>query len=57
MSYLLRNLRWVLLLGLVFGSLALSGCSSTEPANASERPWNQPMGWENGLPPEMMEGR
>jgi len=26
-----------------------SGCSSTEPDNASVRPWDTPQGWGNGL--------
>ena len=42
---------------LVLGSLGLSGCASTEPDNLSERPWNTPKGWENGLPSGMTEGR
>lgn len=45
------------LLGLVLGALGLSGCASTEPDNMSERPWNSPKGWENGLPSGMTEGR
>lgn len=52
-----RNLRWLFLLSLVLGSLGLSGCASTEPDNLSERPWNTPKGWENGLPSGMTEGR
>ena len=42
-------------LGLV--GILLSGCASTEPENASARPWNQPRGWETGLPPAMYQGR
>jgi len=39
-------------------SLLLGGCASTgDPDNASVRPWNAPMGWENGLPSNMQEGR
>jgi len=34
-----------------------SGCASIEPENASARPWNQPRGWESGLPPAMYQGR
>jgi hypothetical protein len=26
----------------------LAGCSSTEPDNASVRPWNSPEGWQGG---------
>ncbi len=57
MRSLVRNLRWVFLLVLALGALALSGCASTEPDNMSERPWNTPKGWENGLPSTMTEGR
>jgi hypothetical protein len=48
---------WLLLV--LFGviGLFLSGCASLEPENASARPWNQPQGWETGLPPAMYEGR
>ncbi|HET7625156.1 MAG TPA: hypothetical protein VFM25_07815 [Verrucomicrobiae bacterium] len=48
--------RWVLLLSLGVFVAAVSGCSSTNPENASSRPWNSPQGWENGLPNSMMEG-
>ena len=34
---------------------ALAGCASTESENASERPWNTPQGWENGLPSGMFD--
>jgi len=38
--------------------LWVGGCASTsDPDNASVRPWNAPMGWENGLPSNMREGR
>jgi hypothetical protein len=47
---------WTLLLLGVVG-VVLSGCVTTEPENASARPWNQPRGWETGLPPAMYEGR
>jgi len=46
---------WLLLFGL--GGVLLSGCASSEPENYSARPWNQPRGWETGLPPAMYEGR
>ena len=36
-------------------SLGLAGCSSTDPDNASARPWNQPKGWEGGLPAGMYQ--
>jgi hypothetical protein len=37
--------------------LALAGCSTTDSQNLSERPWDSPKNWENGLPSSMMEGR
>ena len=44
-----------LLLCLLFALVLLgaSGCASTEPDNASVRPWNSPIGWENGIPSGM----
>jgi len=45
-------------LGLALVACFFSGCASTgDPDNASVRPWNAPMGWENGLPSNMQEGR
>jgi len=32
-----------------------AGCASTEPENASVRPWNAPEGWENGIPSGMYQ--
>jgi hypothetical protein len=49
------NLRWlfgVLLLAFVAG---LTGCATTEPDNLSERPWNAPVGYESGLPVQMLQ--
>lgn len=58
MKVLAANFRWVLLLIAAVASLALSGCASTQDSeNASVRPWNAPVGWENGLPSSMTEGR
>jgi hypothetical protein len=42
----------MLLTALVVGA---SGCKSTEPDNASVRPWDSPMGWENGIPSGMYQ--
>jgi hypothetical protein len=45
---------------LLLAAVAVSaiGCSSTEPSNASARPWNSPRGWETGgLPGNLNEGR
>jgi hypothetical protein len=40
-----------LLLFVLLAALAavVSSCASTEPDNASVRPWDTPQGWENGL--------
>jgi len=46
---------FLLFLGAV--SVLFSGCATSEPDNASARPWNQPRGWETGLPPAMYQGR
>jgi hypothetical protein len=45
----LRAIQWLMLLafGLLLGC---TGCSTSEPDNASVRPWNTPQGWENGMP-------
>jgi len=45
------------LLLLVLAALALGGCATTDSENLSERPWNTPKSWENGLPSNMTEGR
>ncbi len=43
---------------LVAASLFCAGCASTvDSENASVRPWNQPRGWEHGLPTTINEGR
>jgi len=34
----------------IFLMISASGCKTTEPDNASARPWNSPKGWEGGLP-------
>jgi len=46
---------FLLFLGAI--SVLVSGCATSEPDNASARPWNQPRGWETGLPPAMYQGR
>jgi hypothetical protein len=53
----LASPRAIFLLLLTLTVLALAGCSTTDSENASERPWNSPKSWENGLPSSMMEGR
>jgi hypothetical protein len=58
MKQLVLSVRFVLLLLLAAFALVVSGCATTDEGdNASERPWNSPKGWENGLPSNMMEGR
>jgi hypothetical protein len=57
MNTLGRRLQGAFLLVLLLASVALTGCSTTEPDNASVRPWNAPKGWETGLPSAMTEGR
>jgi len=37
--------------------LIVTGCATTEPENAAERPWNAQRGWEHGLPSTINEGR
>jgi hypothetical protein len=49
----ISNSRCAFLLLLVLAAVALGGCASTESDNLSERPWNTPQGWENGLPSSM----
>lgn len=51
------NSRWVFLLLIVFATLILVGCASTDSENLSERPWNSPKTWENGMPSSINEGR
>jgi len=49
--------RFAFLLLLATLVLGAAGCASTEPDNASVRPWNSPKGWETGaLPSSMNEG-
>lgn len=53
MRGIVSNSRCLFLLLLVLAVGALAGCASTESENQSERPWNAPQGWENGLPSSM----
>jgi hypothetical protein len=50
---MLANSRCAFLLLLVLAAVALGGCATTESDNQSERPWNAPQSWENGLPSGM----
>lgn len=42
----LRPVQLLILLALTALTLAGVGCATTEPDNASVRPWNAPQGWE-----------
>jgi hypothetical protein len=53
MRWFISNSRWAFLLLLVLAAVAFAGCAATESDNMSERPWNSPQGWENGLPSSM----
>lgn len=49
----LRVWLWLLLAGMALGA---AGCATTsDNENSSERPWNAPQDWENGLPPGMYQ--
>jgi hypothetical protein len=47
----IANWRLFLFLLLTLAAWGGVGCSSTESANESSRPWNSPEGWENGSLP------
>ncbi|MBI5773641.1 MAG: hypothetical protein HZA89_07860 [Verrucomicrobia bacterium] len=47
--------RWLLVLLFASVAIFLTGCATTEAGNDSARPWNQPKGWENGLPGGMFD--
>lgn len=53
----MKVFRLFCLLTLLGLALVSTGCRSNEDPGVSHRPWNQPRGWENGLPQEMFEGR
>ena len=55
-SQMTRAGGWLLLV-IALAAIGLSGCATPESENISERPWNSPKGWENGLPSSMTEGR
>jgi len=44
-----------LMLVLAAFAAVISGCASTEPDNASVRPWNSPEGYQNGALGDMMD--
>ncbi len=49
--------RILCLLCLGFVSVTLVGCATREDDELSQRPWNSPKRWENGLPSAITEGR
>lgn len=48
---------WLLAFLFVLIVIGASGCATSEPDNASVRPWNAPRGWENGIPSGMYDDR
>jgi hypothetical protein len=58
MKKLGSHARFLFVLLLILAGLGLAGCATTgDSDNLSERPWDSPKGWENGLPSTMSEGR
>lgn len=53
---LLPASRWVPALLLIVVAKLVSACA-TNDENLSERPWNTPRSWENGLPSGLTEER
>ncbi len=53
----MSRFRVSLLMVALFGVLVLvvTGCSTTDADNSSVRPWDSPMGWENGIPSGMYQ--
>jgi len=51
----MKTLKLVLLF--VAAALLFTACATTEPENASERPWNTQRGWEGALPTTINQGR
>jgi hypothetical protein len=52
------NSRWLLALLLASVVASVAGCASNaaDSQNLSERPWNAPTSWDNGLPSSLTEG-
>jgi len=44
-----RAAHFFLLVVLAAMAAVISGCASSEPDNASLRPWNSPEGWQSGM--------
>jgi hypothetical protein len=51
----MNSLRFWFLMAVVV--CAFAGCKTTDPDNASERPWNAQQGWQHGLPSGINQGR
>jgi hypothetical protein len=51
----IRLTHFFLMLVLAAFAAVISGCASTEPDNASVRPWNSPEGYQNGALGDMMD--
>ncbi|HEY5232493.1 MAG TPA: hypothetical protein VIK35_03035 [Verrucomicrobiae bacterium] len=45
-----RAVQWLLLLAFGLLLTVVSGCMTEEAGNDSQRPWDAPQGWENGMP-------
>jgi hypothetical protein len=45
-----RAVQWLWLFALGAVLFGVTGCATSEPENASVRPWNTPQGWEGGMP-------
>ncbi len=51
----MKTLQFIFCLAVV--ALLFAGCQTSEPENASERPWNAQQGWQHGLPSSINQGR
>jgi hypothetical protein len=56
MRLFLKSL-WLVLMLIAVGGAVGCATSNVDAENKGERPWNAPQGWENGMPPSMMQGR
>jgi len=51
----IRPTHLLLVLVVAVFAAVISGCASTEPDNASVRPWNSPEGYQDGALGDMMD--
>jgi hypothetical protein len=49
--------RVVFVVLLALAAWGVVGCATTDSPNVSERPWDAPQGWENGMPSSMTDRR